>query len=51
MEALVPDVPVILCLACGPADDVRGIYGAFREVAEEYARRMDWRGPPIISSR
>jgi hypothetical protein len=46
MEALAPDVPAIPCLTCTPGDDVRGIYGAFRKVAEEYARRMDWRGPP-----
>jgi hypothetical protein len=43
METLAPDVIAIPCLTCGPLDDARAIYGAFLEVAREYASRMNWR--------
>lgn len=43
MEVLAPDVIVIPDIACGPDDDVRGIYQSFLEIAKEYAARMNWR--------
>ena len=42
MELMTPDVVVIPVLAVRLEDNPRELYAAMREVAEEYARRMDW---------
>ena len=42
MERMAPDVVVIPTLCVTTRDDVPAIHRRLREIAQEYARRMDW---------
>lgn len=42
MEQLAPEVVAVPVLAVAPDDRPADLYRVLREVAEEYARRMDW---------
>jgi len=42
MELMAPDVVVIPVLSVPPEDGPADLYRAMREVADEYARRMNW---------
>ncbi len=42
METLAPDVAAVPCVWLTPEHDVADIYWKFREVSDEYAKRMDW---------
>jgi len=42
MERMTPDVIVIPTLRVTTSDDVPAIHRQLREIAQEYARRMDW---------